>query len=351
MDLTYDQRATLICHELLHILLGHHLRMRGKDGETWNSACDYVINLILRNSGFKPIDNWLYDTKYTGMSAEDVYALLMRKEKQERESINNQSQSTGGSFSEPKASDGTPMNDSELKEAESQIEIEARQAYAQLSRRINGIKNSESLNSDEKNERLREIGAGIKDYRERVSDINKSKINWRDVIRNFLFDEGASEIDDETFDVYEMEAQDFDIVINDYRSREFGDVALCTDVSSSLIYESKQVASEIFHALEFNKSNNIKLYQISDFIHTNKKITDVSEIELVRGGGTDFDVFFNDECYSETFDSRGIIFVTDGYVDFSHWETPNVPVLWILTRANSHFEKNVPFGDVVRMNN
>jgi len=350
-SLSFNQRSTLICHELLHILLGHHLRMRGRDIETWNSACDYVINLMLGSMGFEHIPNWLFDTKYKGMSCEDVYAKLIKKSDNERQKINERSENSGGSFNEPKGSDGKELSEGELNDKLSKTETEARNAYSQINRRINSIKKSTSLNDGEKKKMLSEASKGFSEIRERLTDYTHSRIDWKSVVRNFLFCESQTEINEESFDFYVMESQDFDIVINDYENKSFGKIAFCTDVSGSLSHIAKPIASEAFHALNQTKNGVIKLYQISDRIHTSKEITNPDDIPVVKGDGTNFDSFFNGECLKSDFDARGIIFVTDGIVNTTRWVDPEIPVLWILTRANEKFEKNIHFGDVIRFNN
>lgn len=184
--LSYKQRSTLICHELLHILLGHHLRMRGKDGELWNCACDYVINLILVQMNFEPLDNWLYDPKYKGWSAEDVYSDLKNQSKEKQDQQKKQSEESGGSFSEPKNSKGNEMSDAELEEAKGQAEQEAREAKSQLQRRMKGIEKSDTLTAQEKANQLKEIGQGTEAFSERLDDIKHSRIDWRAVVSRFL---------------------------------------------------------------------------------------------------------------------------------------------------------------------
>jgi len=67
----------VILHELLHILLKHGLRLMGRDPVRWNAACDYAINIILKdmeNLGIKVWVHALLDVKYRGMTAEQIYA-------------------------------------------------------------------------------------------------------------------------------------------------------------------------------------------------------------------------------------------------------------------------------------
>lgn len=68
-------------HELLHAALLHHTRQRGRDPWLWNIACDFVINdwLIEMGVGQFPSVGGLYDPRLKGMSADEVYDLLMRE--------------------------------------------------------------------------------------------------------------------------------------------------------------------------------------------------------------------------------------------------------------------------------
>lgn len=83
----------VICHELLHCV-GDHMGRRGtRDPFVWNVACDYAINPILNTEVGSGI-NWpifpkghkdegqrmgLYEEKYEGMSAEEIYDILMEE--------------------------------------------------------------------------------------------------------------------------------------------------------------------------------------------------------------------------------------------------------------------------------
>jgi predicted metal-dependent peptidase len=66
----------VIIHELMHILLKHGLRRGGRDAERWNRACDYAINIMLLDLGFKVWQWALIDPAYRRMSAEQIYPLL-----------------------------------------------------------------------------------------------------------------------------------------------------------------------------------------------------------------------------------------------------------------------------------
>jgi hypothetical protein len=77
----------VLIHEVLHCLNSHHERRGNRDPRKWNIACDYAINpLLMDESGLEfPRDSkgqmeGLYEEKFVGMRAEDIYDLLEQDE-------------------------------------------------------------------------------------------------------------------------------------------------------------------------------------------------------------------------------------------------------------------------------
>jgi hypothetical protein len=76
----------VLAHEIMHCV-GDHMNRRGnRDPELWNVATDYSINPLLNGEpGFEwPVGDdgkkmGLYEEKYEGMRAEDIYDDLMKK--------------------------------------------------------------------------------------------------------------------------------------------------------------------------------------------------------------------------------------------------------------------------------
>ncbi len=71
----------LVGHEVLHAVYDHMGRRGGRDPKIWNIADDYCVNadLIDQRIGEKiTVVGMLYDPKYKGMSAEEVYDDLMQ---------------------------------------------------------------------------------------------------------------------------------------------------------------------------------------------------------------------------------------------------------------------------------
>ncbi|KQC16177.1 MAG: hypothetical protein APR56_00450, partial [Methanosaeta sp. SDB] len=68
--------VALMAHECCHPAMIHHLRESGRDHVRWNHACDYAVNLVLKDAGFEIPDNWLLDEQYRDLSSEKIYSIL-----------------------------------------------------------------------------------------------------------------------------------------------------------------------------------------------------------------------------------------------------------------------------------
>lgn len=82
-NLSDDQLVFLYAHEVMHVVLKHHLRIADKDPEIWNVAGDYVINQLLMEDN---IGNWieggyidaqLYEQG--NKSTEGIYNILIKE--------------------------------------------------------------------------------------------------------------------------------------------------------------------------------------------------------------------------------------------------------------------------------
>jgi hypothetical protein len=83
----------VLCHEILHCVGDHMSRRGSRDPLLWNYACDYAINPILNVEIVGGAFEWpanldgsrmgLYEEKYEGMKAEDIYDLLVNDKQQQ----------------------------------------------------------------------------------------------------------------------------------------------------------------------------------------------------------------------------------------------------------------------------
>lgn len=85
-SLPLKELIALMAHEVLHCVLGHHLRRAGRDPKLWNKACDYAVNLLLKKHGFVVPADWLLDYRFDGMSAEQIYDVLAQNHAEQPQS-------------------------------------------------------------------------------------------------------------------------------------------------------------------------------------------------------------------------------------------------------------------------
>ncbi len=65
-------------HEVLHLACAHHVRRKGRDEERWNLACDYAVNHILVEAGFRLPNGFSHEPEHADRSVDDIYAVLTR---------------------------------------------------------------------------------------------------------------------------------------------------------------------------------------------------------------------------------------------------------------------------------
>jgi len=80
-----ETHKTVLYHEAQHLILRHLERGENCHPYVHNIAADHVINLDATAEGFTHEGwNWVCDPQYTGMSTEEVYALLMGNDPYEK---------------------------------------------------------------------------------------------------------------------------------------------------------------------------------------------------------------------------------------------------------------------------
>ena len=158
-SLKQDEVSAVIVHEVLHVVLLHHFRLGKRDPETWNAACDYVINNIVRNQYTLPTGA-LYDQKYSKMSEEEIYEHLLKNKKPSNAK-------TGGKVAYSMSNDIIPYDGKSSTMQEEKIKGLVASAIAteqQFGR------NSGSISS----------------LFPRMFELMEEKINWKEVLSRFI---------------------------------------------------------------------------------------------------------------------------------------------------------------------
>lgn len=86
-NLSNEEWKFVMAHEFLHVGLNHDIRQNNRDFFYWNVACDFVINgwLYEMQIGEMPNIGILYDETLQGMSAEEIYDLIISKKKRPKQ--------------------------------------------------------------------------------------------------------------------------------------------------------------------------------------------------------------------------------------------------------------------------
>ena len=71
--LSVAQVEFVLAHEALHCALSHFARRGHRDRRRWDAACDYAVNPLLLEAGLHPPPDVLYEERFAGMSAEEIY--------------------------------------------------------------------------------------------------------------------------------------------------------------------------------------------------------------------------------------------------------------------------------------
>ena len=77
--LSDSEMRGLLAHEVLHVLFTHADRRRERHPFLWNVACDYAINHLLVQRGFKLPKGGLISDQAEGKTSEQIYALLEKQ--------------------------------------------------------------------------------------------------------------------------------------------------------------------------------------------------------------------------------------------------------------------------------
>ncbi len=74
--LTEEERQFVLAHEVMHCVMMHRLREKGRNHDLWNIATDLEIHFLLLESGLKPPFVLPHDPHWNGLNAEEIYDKL-----------------------------------------------------------------------------------------------------------------------------------------------------------------------------------------------------------------------------------------------------------------------------------
>jgi predicted metal-dependent peptidase len=326
----------LVGHEVLHVVYDHIGRRGDRDHQIWNIADDYAVNADLKRHSvgqFITSVPCLYEAKYDGKPAEEIYDDLMKNV--ERISIDDlvdkmiddhldgdegedgEGDSEGGNSS----GKGRPKMSPEERERKRQ---EIKQAI------INAAKGSEPGT----------LPKGVERFIKQVTD---PMMPWRELLQTNLTSAIRT---DYSWMRPSRRSWHMDAIMPGMTPGEEIDVVVSLDMSGSIDdRQAKAFLSEIagmmssfdgykIHVFCFDTST----YNPQDF--TSDNLDTIETYQPQGGGGTDFDCIFS-YLKNNSIEPKRLIVFTDGYPCGSWGDPDYCDTTWII-----HGDKNPnpPFG-------
>jgi predicted metal-dependent peptidase len=337
-NLNDKQLAFLILHENMHKAYRHLVvwqSLRKKNAKLANMACDYVINLQIRD--YDPNNEMtdfptdaqgnvlgLIDERFRGMDSAQVFKIL------------EEDQQGGGGQGEGKDSlDGHEWDEAQDMSDQSKEEVakEIEQALRQGSMLVGKMGGNVS----------REIG-----------DMLVPKIDWREALRDFVKTAMQGK-DKTTWKRLHKRYIASDLIMPSSYSEQVGGIAIGVDTSGSIGGEElNQFLSEVKSICDEVSPEQIDLLYWDTHVASretyqgNELSNLVESTKPAGGGGT------QPACvpkYMKKHDIRPecLIILTDGYIPYqdpSDWAI-EAPVLWCI-KGNSNFSESV-VGKIVHV--
>ena len=321
-----DQELTFVLlHELMHCVLKHCTRGKGKQHFRYNIACDIVVNSfileIFHVSSFT-VDGsevmHLTPTKEEGRrySADEVYEMLLRKTDEEIRNLYG-----GGKGS-------IDVHDMWAELDKSELERDFDTVVAGLAKRVS----------------LFGVPGNIKRQLEELR--HSPHTNWRYILRDFL-----------QFDSYDYtysrpnKRYSSDVIFPSLREcdpNKVNGIWFLVDTSGSISRdELSEAVNEVAGAAEqFNMTAKISFFdsEVTDPVEFSTG-DNLFSLKPVGGGGTSFEVIFNYLSEKMLYSlPDAIVIITDGYAQFPPEEaTLGVPVIWIIVDS----DREPTFGNTV----
>jgi predicted metal-dependent peptidase len=321
----------LFGHEVLHVVYDHFGRRGERDPLLSNVAADYCVNADLKKhrvGEFITSVPCLYESKYEGMSYEEVYDDLYKNA--EKIDINQliekllDDHMDGEGDGDGKDGNNRVKRPKLTEEEKAAIRDEIKEAML-----------SAAQTCDAGN-----IPAGVKRI---IQDLTEPKMNWRELIRQQIESTVKSDF---TWLRTSRKGWDMDAVMPGMKTQEAIDICVMIDMSGSISdAQGRDFVSEVKGIMETFEDYRIhigcfdtEVYNMQ--MYTADNLEDIADYKLAGGGGTDFDCFF-DYFKKEEIEPKKLVVFTDGYPGGS-WGDPNYcDTVWII-----HGDKNPdpPFG-------
>ena len=330
VDMLPVQQLSFVClHEAVHKGLRHLKTWRKlfeEDHDLANRACDYVVNRIIieadpnesvvqfpRNPDGSRLG--LYDKRFDGMSARQVFDLLKQEQK------DNPDGGKGEGFDEHGWDDAQSLPDEERDALEKEIDHALRRGEAEA----------------------KKCGLGNGNTPAEIGQLLRPQIDWKNALREFITSHCARK-DDTTYRRINRRFHALDLILPTTYGENLGHIVVGADLSGSMWSGSpsdmKKILSEFVGITRMVNPEHVDLLYWDGHVtgHEEYKQGDYDAIENamrpVGGGGTD------PSCVQRYLKDNNIkpdciVMMTDGET-FGQWgDNWPAPILWVIAGNTS----------------
>ena len=315
----------LFGHEVLHCVYDHFGRRGDRDPMLFNVANDYCVNGDLKKhrvGEFITSVPCLYDSKYEGMSSEEVYDDLYKNAEKITMSdlidklLDDHLDGEGNSDSDEDgdSKDGQGKKPKLSAEERQKIRDEIKEAVLAAAAASDGAGN---------------LPAGV---RRIIQDMTAPKMNWRELLRMQLESTIKS---DYTWMRASRRGWHMDAVMPGQRPDELIDIAIGVDASGSIDERMlKDFLSETQGIMDQFQSFKIHIFTFDTNVYNpaqynSDNLDTICDYEVKGGGGTDFDCIF-DYLKQEQIEPKRLVVFTDGYPFGSWGDECYADTVWII---------------------
>lgn len=341
----------LIMHEKLHIVLIHLPRMRRlaqKNPKLTNAAADFAVNAMIKKlerdtNGFITLPkDGLYDEKYEGWNAVDIYYDL---EKNQKDNPNPDQPSCGDGGDDRIIGDnGGKYSGKVLDEHKFGKELEeVMDKIPNMEEHIDGVIRQGGMLA----------GALGLDLPREITEVLDPVVRWEDELFNFvdsLFTRG----DEYTWRRYDRRLIANDIVFPTTYTETVGTLVFGMDTSGSIDQNAiNYVSAELISAITARPPSKVIVLWWDTEVHGRQDFTpdqyaNIAELlKPVGGGGTRASCVF-EYIVKEGIEAEAVIMMTDGYVESNvkHPDAYRAETLWLI-HGGSRWEPS--FGRRVKV--
>ena len=376
-SLNDDERQFVLAHEVWHAVLLHLVRRHSRDAQLFNIATDMEVNYMLTNDGFKMPSGCLLPEKgWEGKCAEEIYELLLKKQKKNKNA--NGSASDSGSPGSGKSNDSDSSKSDQLSgqfdkhvydsDAENEPKVVSDPKELGITDKYGRVgfdKDFKPKVGKDFADKMRETIVSSAQYAEMVNKgdlpanvkalVAKTltpEVKWEEVLAQFVTQcyHGSIRkwIPPNRRRVHE------DLYIQSRHSSKIR-LVMGIDTSGSTSNDRGKFLGELvslvksFGSFELTliecdaEIGSVNFYTQDDDISS---IIENGEYEMTGGGGTAMEPIF-DYVNENHIDADCICIMTDGYIDNIPKNPTGLPTLWVITKNGT--EDFCDWGQKIRL--